>query len=106
MIVFNQDNLEQTITIIPRFEAEEVLILTLKDESTSEIVYTNTFVNTYLDGFIIVTGLEFDFLSEGKRFSVLIENERGEIVYRGKAISTNQDTQNYSISDDTFSYGQ
>ena len=106
MIVFNQDNLEQTITIIPRFETEEALTLTLKDESTSEIVYTNTLVNTYLDGFIIATGLEFDFLSEGKRFSVLIENERGQIVYRGKAISTNQDTQNYSISDDTFSYGQ
>ena len=57
---------------------------------------------SYVDGKLQV---EFDYtVAEGETFQIKIVNGT-EIVYRGKLIATEQETQDYQITKDHYTYG-
>lgn len=100
MKVVNPNNTSHTLYIIPRTYTYASLTLELYNEETkvSELVDNEFSIN---DG-ILSIGFNFDFI-EGQKFQIKI-SEESNIVYRGKLIATDQNTQNFKASNELYYY--
>lgn len=100
MKILIPSNTTQNIVIEPRFYPTTSVVLELLNESTNE---TLTLVNTYvvLNGVMTIT---FDLTTlEGDKYQVKI-SEGTNVVYRGKAFSTDQVPQDYELIKDRYTY--
>ena len=99
MKVVNPNNVSHTISLIPRFYSDD-LILELYNETTRA---ETTVVNTVLivDG---ILSMSFDFsFSENDKFQIKISKD-SEILYRGKLIATTQPPQEYKLTNGLYYY--
>ena len=106
MIVFNPDLTFQTITFIPRLEYNSNITITIINEFTKS-VFTDliNFDASFLqDGILTFNNLEIQDISNGNKYSIKIEDDNNNILFRGKAIATNQQTQEYKDTKDVYIY--
>lgn len=91
---------QQTITVVPRFYPTTDLTISLTEEGTDT---TETATNTYTiaDGFLNLQ-VTYDF-TDKEKLSIKVE-EGTDIVYRGKIIVTDQETQEYKLTDGLYYY--
>ena len=79
--------------------------LAITNETTKKEIANTVLSFSEADGLAFI---EFDhagLISLKERFSIKITNETtSEIIYRGKAICTDQDTEDYLITKDLFYY--
>jgi hypothetical protein len=100
MNVVNPNNTTHEIVIIPRFYPTDNVNLFLYNETTQLQIDLNV-VNSYtiVDGKMFV---EFDYtFTEGQSFQVTI-TEFDDVVYRGKIFATNQEPQDYKLTDNVY----
>ena len=95
MIIFRPSEETQTVTIIPRYEAD-LVTLKLRDESKATEETFEDLTAVYIFGY-----LTFEFektVTEGSTFEFeVLEDEN--ILFRGKAFATDEtDLQNYKIN--------
>lgn len=103
MIVLNPANTAHNLKVIPRFYPSGEVSISLFNEGTKETAtFTDTAYN--LDGYMYVS-INAE-LADKSNYQIKIMQEE-EIVYRGKIFVTTQynDTQNYKITKDIFTYG-
>lgn len=102
MIVVDSTNTTHTSKIYPRFEPSQAVTYELYNETTREAVeIPNTY--TYIDGIMeILYTYTFEVNS---KFQVKI-TQGNDVIFRGKLIAINQDTQNYSPTDGIYTYSQ
>lgn len=100
MKILIPSNITQNIVIKPRFYPSSDVVLTLLNEATNEsYILDNTYIT--LNG---VTTITFDFnTSEGNRYQVEVL-EGVHVVYKGKAFSTDQNTQDYELTKGRYTY--
>lgn len=99
-MIINPDNATHTLRVIPRYNPTGSLLLTIKD-TTRDIVETVA-LSSY--AFTTTGGIEFDFdftATSETRYQLTI-TEGTEVVYRGIAIATAQDTQEYKLTNDKY----
>ncbi len=99
-MIINPKNATHTLRIIPRYNPAESLLLTIKD-TTRDIVETIA-LSSY--AFTTTGGIEFDFeftATNETRYQLTI-TEGTEFVYRGIAIATTQDTQEYKLTNNKY----
>lgn len=89
------------IVLIPRYYPSGNIDLFLTNETTKEIDTYNSISYTVSNGKLNITLTKQ--ANEKDRFVILIK-EGEEIVYRGKAICTDQETQNFKQSNGVFKY--
>jgi hypothetical protein len=90
----------QSIVLDTRFYPQSSIVLELINEATEEVlIVANTYIT--LNG---VTTVSFDLDTlEGDRFQIKI-TEGNHVVYRGKAFCTDQDPQDYKLTDNRYIY--
>ena len=100
MKVVDPDTTTHSISFIPRFDLDDVLVITLKNEVDK---VESTPANTYstIDGKTSIN-FTFTFLNNSK-YQIKI-TELGVVIYRGKLIATDQQTQDYSLIDGRYTY--
>lgn len=98
MKVVDPNDTTHSITLIPRFDTDELLTLILYNEVTkTETTVTNT--HQTVNGNLVIT---YDFTYENKdRYQIKIL-EGNDIVYRGKIIATDQTTQDFKLEDELY----
>jgi hypothetical protein len=84
----------QSITIIPRYDAENVVLNLLNEET--QVLNTFNISSTYANGYM---GLEFDFdCLEMQSFNLEVK-DGDTVLFRGKAFATDEtDLENYKLS--------
>ncbi len=108
MKVFDINTVNHTIILIPRFYPTSSINIVIKKEgssaSFSDIILNDAY--SIIDGYLYLylDNSEFnEILSNNSKYEIKItENEN--IVYRGKAIATNQNTEDYKITKDVYTY--
>tara|TARA_R110000803_G_scaffold37563_1_gene80937 strand:+ start:12768 stop:13076 length:309 start_codon:yes stop_codon:yes gene_type:complete len=100
MIVVNPNELSHTIKIIPRYESDNSLNLSIKD-NFRDITTDMTPTYSYFEGVLSLT-FDYTFSDEGRYQVSLTDTVSNEVVYRGAFISTTQDTQDYKLTEDKF----
>lgn len=100
MKVVDAADTTHTITLIPRFETTDALTLVLYNERTQ---VSTTVANTHVirDGNLTVT-YDFTFVDKDK-YQIKIDDGTA-VVYRGKLIVTDQEPQEYKLSDGRYIY--
>jgi hypothetical protein len=90
----------QSIVLDTRFYPKSSIVLELINEATEEVlIVDNTYIT--LNG---VTTVSFDLDTlEGDRFQLKI-TEGNDVVYRNKAFCTDQDPQDYKLTDNRYIY--
>ena len=102
MKVIDPNNATHSISIIPRFNDAVGVTMEIINEAT-KVVYTDA-LNTFsvVDGIGLVN---FDLDAEEKsKYSFILSDGVTEVVYRGKLIATEQETQEYKITTDLYFY--
>jgi hypothetical protein len=94
MKIFNPETVNQTFSIIGRENISTVNVsVYIKDtratENFTEVAATNE------AGYMTIT-IPFE-TGDNKDFSLEVTNTDGELIWRGLAFSTSQETQNYKI---------
>tara|TARA_R110000803_G_scaffold76454_1_gene141048 strand:+ start:1285 stop:1587 length:303 start_codon:yes stop_codon:yes gene_type:complete len=99
-MVINPNNSTHTLNVIPRFYPSNDLVISLYNEALKT---TSTPANTYniTNGKLNIT-FTFTFVNKD-RHQVKI-TDSANVVYRGKLITTTQDTQTYSQTDGQYFY--
>ena len=100
MNVFSPDNTTHTLSTIPRFYPDNVIVFSLYNEAkkTSEdVVHTYRVANGKLILDFTYTFVEFD------KHQIKI-TQGDEIVYRGKSFATSQEPQEYKLTKDKYYY--
>lgn len=100
MKIVDYQTTSHTIRVVPRFYPSGVLTIRLFNESTNETFVENctySFANGYLD-----ISFDFDFANKDRFSFKVIEND--SVVYRGKILSTKEDTQSYKQSTNLYEY--
>ncbi len=84
----------QSITIIPRYDVENVTLTLLNEET--QVLNTFTVSNTYANGYMTI---EFDLtVKEAESFNLEIK-DGNTVLFRGKAFATDEtDLENYKLS--------
>jgi hypothetical protein len=84
----------QSITVIPRYDAETVTLTLLNEET--QVLNTFNVSTTYANGYMTI---EFDLtVKEAESFNLEIK-EGTTVLFRGKAFSTDEtDLENYKLS--------
>lgn len=101
MHIVKSTDTTHTIKLIPREYTLLDVVLTITNEETdTDYTVANSFITT--DGIMAVT-FDFDF-TEKQRFSLYIEDSKEDIIYRGKIICLNDDTQDIKQSTDYYVY--
>ena len=108
MKVFDINTEDHTIILIPRFYPTSSINIVIKKEgssaSFSDIISNGAY--SIIDGYLYVylDNSEFnEILSNNSKYEIKItQNEK--IVYRGKAIATDQNTEDYKITKDVYTY--
>lgn len=101
MKVVTTTDTSHSITLIPRFDFDTALTFNLYNEQTTD----NTDVaitSLEADGFLTIT-FTYTFV-ENDKYQVKLTDANGDIVYRGKLISTIQTPQEYQLTKDLFYY--
>lgn len=99
-MIINPNNATHTLRIIPRFNPSASLVLNIKDTTTN--LNVDIAIGSY--AFTTTGGIEFSFglvATNETRYQLTI-SEGTEIVYRGIAIATAQDTQSYQLTNDKY----
>jgi hypothetical protein len=94
---FNDTN--HSISLVPRYYPEGAVTFELYNESTKvKTVVSNTYMIT--NGLFTIT---FDYTFENKE-KYQIKLEENSIVFRGKLLITDQNTQEYRLTKDLYYY--
>lgn len=106
MIVFNPNNATQTISFIPRLDYNSDVNITIINEFTkTEFIDLIQFNASFLlDGIVTFNELEIEDISNGNKYSIKIEDAKNNILFRGQAIATTQETQEYKDTKDVYIY--
>ena len=101
MHIVNSNDTTHTLRLIPREYTllDVTLILTSEADGTYYTV-ANSFITT--DGIMAVT-FDYDF-TEKQRFSFILEDVNDNIIYRGKIICLNDNTQDIKQTNDYYVY--
>ena len=101
MKVVNQNELIHTISVIPRFNETVDVSMIIIDESTKLEEEATNFNYILADGIGV---LEFDnmFIDKNKYSFKLMDGTK--IIYRGRLITTTQETQNYKLTKELYFY--
>ena len=91
----------QTISFIPRIDEWPVSLIIKRETTGIETTFTPTF---FLERYYKTTSLVFD-LVENEFYSLTIKDIDGNIIYIDSVFCTNQDSDDYSINNDTYIYG-
>lgn len=102
MKVFDPDNANHTFSFIPRFDVTGNMDLYIYNETTKETTTKSTVTYTLTDGVVDVS-FTFTFTDKGKYQLKAVKNG-GDVVYRGKAIATNQTPDEYKLTTDLYFY--
>lgn len=105
MIIVNPDNTNHTISVVPRFDVTpssgELTVVLTDSYNDSVTMLVNTFdVNA---GKLLIT-FNYAFRSEGRYDLVVTYSDTLEVLYRGIAVATTQDTQEYKLTNNKFYY--
>ena len=99
MKILSPNDTTHSISLVPRYYPDDVVTLTLFNESTKEnIVIPNNY--TVLNGLFTIQ-FDYNFTNKDK-FSFKIEEN--EVIFRGKLLITEQGTQDYKITKDLYYY--
>ena len=111
MKVVNPNSENHLITLISRYIPSENLVLNLLNKNTNiesnvsisllvgfgDVTNTYTIQNGYLN-------LNFSFeFREGEKYRIKI-TENSNVIYRGKLIATEEETQNYQTDNNEYHY--
>lgn len=100
MKVVNPNDTTHSITLIPRFDTDELLTLILYNEVTkTETTVANT--HQTVNGDIIIT-YDFTFTDKDKYQIKILDG--ADVVYRGKIIATTQTPQEFMLEDGLYFY--
>jgi len=97
MEVFLPINTQQTLTVIPRRNTP-IVTLNISNEETGIADIFTIPTTTYDNGYLSMD-FAYDF-TEGGRYVLELKDNSGKLLWRGKAISTNQDPQTYKMNAD------
>ena len=99
MKIVNTTDTTHNISLIPRYYPYSAVTFELYNEATKEItIVPNTYSVT--NGVFILT---FDYTFTDKdKFQIKLEEN--SVVYRGKLIVTDQNTQEYKLTDNLYYY--
>jgi len=97
MEVFLPINTQQTLTVIPRRNSP-IVSLRVSNEETGEIELFSIPTTTYDNGYLSMD-FAYDF-TEGGRYVLELKDNAGKLLWRGKAISTDQEPQTYKMNAD------
>lgn len=101
MHIVNSTDTSHTLKLIPReYTLLDVVLTITNEETNTDYVLDNSFITT--DGIMAIT-FDFDF-KDKQRFSLFIEDSKEDIIYRGKIICLNTDTQDIKQSTDYYVY--
>lgn len=108
MKVFDINTVDHTIISIPRYYPTSSINIVIKKEG-SNVSFIDTISN---DAYNITNGYLYVYLDNSEFNGILSNNSKYEIkiteneniVYRGKAIATNQNTEDYKITKDVYTY--
>jgi len=101
MKVVNPNNTTHIIGIIPRYYGFVDAVLTLSsltDDKDEVVAYTSVLT----EGVLSIT-FDYDFTERDKYTVKLIEID--EVVWRGQIFATEQETQDFDITENYFTYG-
>ena len=100
MKILNPNNSTHTITLQPRFNPVGTLTLQLTNE-VSKVVNDIENTYTFTSGVLNIT---FDLeVNESDRYTIAIK-ENDVVIYRGNAFCTSQNTQNYKLTKDKYTF--
>lgn len=100
MKVLNPTNSSHSVTLYPRFYPSGVLTLDITKEGYNDTV---TVANTYdISNGVLTLNFDLDGV-EQDRFSFSL-SENNVIVFRGKLFFTSQETQDFKLTKDTYTY--
>lgn len=88
------------IKLIPRYYDYGTVVLTLVNEENKEVLVPEITLST-ANGFVFV-GFDYSF-TLNSRFSILLK-DKNEVVYRGKLICLDENTQDYKQSKEYYVY--
>ena len=97
MEVFLPITTQQTLTVIPRWNSP-IVSLRLSNEETGIADIFTIPITTYDNGYLSMD-FAYDF-TEGGRYVLELKDNAGKLLWRGKAISTDQDPQTYKMNAD------
>jgi hypothetical protein len=97
--VLDFNDTSHSISLIPRYYPDSAVTFELYNESTKEITVVS---NTYIVSNGLFT-LSFDYTFKNKE-KYQIKLEENSIVFRGKLIITDQNTQEYRLTKDLYYY--
>ena len=100
MKVIDPNNTSHTLVLIPRYYPTNSLTLEITEEASG---VSESIANTYsiTDGEL---SIEFTYDFTGKDKYSLKLNENTEVVYRGKLIVTDQQAQDYKLTNGLYYY--
>jgi len=97
MEVFLPITTQQTLTVIPRWNTPIVFLKVSNEETGIADIFTIP-TTTYDNGYLSMD-FAYDF-TEGGRYVLELKDNAGKLLWRGKAISTDQDPQTYKMNAD------
>ena len=97
--VLDFNDTSHSISLIPRYYPDSAVTFELYNESTKEVTVVS---NTYSISHGLFT-LNFDYTFENKE-KYQIKLEENSIVFRGKLVITDQNTQEYRLTKDLYYY--
>lgn len=102
MQIVKSTDTTHNLKLIPRVYTSFDIVLTLINEENKEIITPiNTF--TVTDGILTVV-FDYNFTNK-QRFSIKIEDIKDSLIYRGKLICLDDETQDVKQSKDYYIYG-
>jgi len=109
MKIVSPNDEDHQITLIPRNNEQQGIILDIINDATKEVTTLNsTFTNfvsyNYLDG-IGYLDVTFNFEDKQKyTIKVYCSLNQDNVIYRGNVLSTTQETQDYKQTKDLYFY--
>ena len=101
-MIVTSENTNNSLKIVPRYYPCNPLILTISDSATNTSVDITPLYHES-NGKIVV---KFDYtFTENSNYRVsIVDTSNSEVVYRGKLITTTQETQEFKLTTDKFYY--
>ncbi len=91
----------QSISFIPRIDNEPFSLIIKRETSGVETIYTTDF---FFERYYMTTSLALG-LIENEFYTLTIKDIDGNIIYIDSVFCTNQNSDDYSINNDTYIYG-
>ena len=101
MKLVNPIDITHLIAIIPRYNTNDDLILSLYNEATkTETIINNTSI--YQNGILTIT-FNFNF-SENDKYQIKVYDTIYNIIYRDKLFASSQDMQKFKATNELYFY--